>query len=41
VTDPGTIWILRWLDEGQPEADSMLLLAEELVPHLYCTLPPR
>ena len=35
------IWIVSWLDEGQPEVDSMLLLAEMLVPHLYCTLPPR
>ena len=32
---------LDWWDEGTPEVDSMLLLAEQLVPHLYCTLPPR
>jgi hypothetical protein len=36
-----TEWWLDWWDEGQPEVDSMLLLAEALVPHLYCTLPPR
>jgi hypothetical protein len=35
------IWVLSWWAEGQPEVDSMLLLAEMLVPHLYCTLPPR
>ena len=37
----GISWWLDWYDEGTPEVDSMLLLAEMLVPHLYCTLPPR
>jgi hypothetical protein len=33
-------WTLSWWDEGTPEVDSMLLLAEALVPRLYCTLAP-
>ena len=35
-------WWMSWWDEGTPEVDSMLLLAEELVPYLACTLgePP-
>ncbi len=35
-------WVLSWWDDGTPEVDSMLLLAETLVPHLACTLgePP-
>jgi hypothetical protein len=33
-------WWLTWWDDGTPEVDSMLLLAEALVPHLYCTLAP-
>lgn len=37
----GIDWRLDWWDAGDPEVDSMLLLAEMLVPHLYCTLPPR
>jgi hypothetical protein len=31
---------LSWQDEGSAEVDSMLLLAEALVPHLACTLGP-
>jgi hypothetical protein len=34
-------WSLTWRDGEPREVDSMLLLAEMLVPHLYCTLPPR
>lgn len=34
-------WSLTWRDGEPREVDSMLLLAEALVPHLYCTLPPR
>lgn len=35
-------WWLSWWEQTRPEIDSMLLLAEELVPHLACTLgePP-
>jgi hypothetical protein len=33
-------WSLSWWDDGTPEVDSMLLLAEALVPRLYCTLRP-
>ena len=33
-------WWMSWWDDGTPEVDSMLLLAEALVPHLACTLGP-
>jgi hypothetical protein len=35
-------WWLSWPEQGTTEVDSLLLLAEELVPHLGCTLrdPP-
>jgi hypothetical protein len=35
-----TRWTLVWQGDGTAEVDSMLLLAEELLPHLYCALGP-
>src|SRR5690606_30256033 len=39
----GNTWRLSWLDDGSAEVDSMLLLAEDLLPNLGCTLgdPPQ